>query len=122
MTPCSHGLGAFGMPGDLSSPSRFVRAAFVKANSPEKDTESENISQFFHILGSVEQQEGCAAADNEWIKTVYASCCNTDQLIYYYHTYTNRQITAVRMFPADMQEQKLIQYPLNTTEQIRFAN
>ena len=122
MTPCSHGLGAFGLPGDLSSPSRFVRAAFVKANSPVKDTESESVSQFFHILGSVEQQEGCAAAADGWNKTIYASCCNTDQLIYYYHTYTNRQITAVRMLPEYLQSQKLIQYPLVAAEQIRFEN
>ena len=29
----SRGMGAMGLPGDLSSQSRFVRAAFVRANS-----------------------------------------------------------------------------------------
>ena len=122
LTPCSHGLGAFGLPGDLSSPSRFIRAAFVKANSPAKQTEEESISQFFHILGSVAQQDGCAETANGWNKTVYASCCNTDELIYYYHTYYNRQITAVPFIREWMDDTKLHIYPLVTKEQIRWEH
>ncbi len=52
----SRGMGAMGLPGDLSSQSRFVRAAFVRANSVSGDGEAESLSQLFHILGSVEQQ------------------------------------------------------------------
>ena len=33
LSPFSRGMGGFGLPGDLSSASRFVRAAFVKLNS-----------------------------------------------------------------------------------------
>lgn len=55
----SRGMGALGLPGDLSSQSRFVRAAFVKLNSVSGDSEAESVSQFFHILGSVEQQSAC---------------------------------------------------------------
>ena len=50
------GMGALGLPGDLSSQSRFVRVAFVKLNSVSGDSEEESVSQFFHILGSVDQQ------------------------------------------------------------------
>ena len=78
LKPYSLGMGAAGLPGDLSSPSRFVRAAFTCANAVSGEDEEENVSQFFHILGSVEQQAGCArAGDNRWERTVYASCCNT---------------------------------------------
>lgn len=52
-------MGALGLPGDLSSASRFVRAAFVRMNAVSGDSEEESVSQFFHILGSVEQQRGC---------------------------------------------------------------
>ena len=55
----SRGMGGMGLPGDLSSQSRFVRAAFVKMNSLSGDSEEESVSQFFHILGSVDQQRGC---------------------------------------------------------------
>ena len=55
----SRGMGALGLPGDLSSMSRFVRVAYTKLNAVCRDTEAENVSQFFHILGAVEQQRGC---------------------------------------------------------------
>ena len=54
----SRGMGAMGLPGDLSSQSRFVKVAFTKMNSLSGDSESESVSQFFHILTSVEQQRG----------------------------------------------------------------
>lgn len=44
----SRGMGAIGLPGDLSSQSRFIRAAFVKMNSVSKEEEKESVSQFFH--------------------------------------------------------------------------
>ena len=59
LNPYSRGMGAMGLPGDLSSQSRFIRAAFVKMNSLSGDSEEESVSQFFHILGSVDQQRGC---------------------------------------------------------------
>ena len=55
----SRGMGAIGLPGDLSSTSRFARVAFVKQTSLPADSEVESVSQFFHILGSVDQQRGC---------------------------------------------------------------
>ena len=55
----SRGMGAMGLPGDLSSRSRFARVAYSKMNSRSGDSENESVSQFFHILGSVEQQRGC---------------------------------------------------------------
>ena len=58
ITEYSRGMGAMGMPGDLSSASRFVKAAFTCMNSVSGNSEEESVSQFFHILGSVEQQRG----------------------------------------------------------------
>lgn len=95
-TPYSRGLGAFGLPGDLSSASRFIRAAFVKTNSVCKAEKLDEINQFFHILGSVEQQRGCVMPkDGEYEITVYTSCADLDSGIYYYTTYDNRRINGV---------------------------
>ena len=55
----SRGMGGIGLPGDLSSVSRFVKATFTKLNSVSRSSEYESISQFFHILSSVEQQKDC---------------------------------------------------------------
>ena len=59
----SRGMGALGLPGDLSSASRFARVAFVKDHSFSGDSEEESVSQFFHILGSVDQQRGCCEVE-----------------------------------------------------------
>ena len=45
----SRGMGAIGLPGDFSSTSRFVRAAFLKENSVFGTEEQKNVGQFFHI-------------------------------------------------------------------------
>lgn len=123
LTPYSRGMGAMGLPGDLSSPSRFVRAAFVRQNSVAGQSESESVSQFFHILGSVEQQRGCVQMpDGRYEVTVYSSCCNTDKGIYYYTTYENRQITGVDLHREDLDGNRLVSYPLIQGQQIHIQN
>jgi len=119
----SRGMGAIGLPGDLSSQSRFVRVAFVKMNSVSGDTEAESVGQFFHILGSVEQQRGCCeAGEGKYEITIYTSCCNADKGIYYYTTYENRQITAVDMNREKLDGARLVRYPLIAEEQIQMQN
>ncbi len=119
----SRGLGALGLPGDLSSMSRFVRVAFVKMNSLSEENEMASVSQFFHILNSVDQQRGCCdLGNNKFEITIYTSCCNTNKGIYYYTTYNNHQITAVDMHKENLNGSTLIHYPLITGEQIYFQN
>ncbi|MCI8513624.1 MAG: choloylglycine hydrolase family protein [Lachnospiraceae bacterium] len=119
----SQGMGALGLPGDLSSQSRFVRAVFVKMNSASGDTESESVSQFFHILGAVAQPRGCCELDNgQFEVTLYTSCCNADRGVYYYTTYENHQITAVDMCRENLNGRCLIRYPAIRGEQIRRQN
>lgn len=117
------GMGALGLPGDLSSQSRFVRAAFVKMNSVSGNTETESVSQFFHILGAVDQQRGCCVVeDGKYEITIYTSCCNADRGIYYYTTYDNHQITAVDMHKEELDGACLARYPLIRGEQINMQN
>lgn len=119
----SRGMGALGLPGDLSSQSRFVRAAFVKMNSISQEGEKESISQFFHILNSVDNQRGCCnLGDDKYEITLYTSCCNTQKGIYYYTTYNNHQITAVDMYKEDLNKDELIRYSLIKEEQIKMQN
>ena len=119
----SRGMGAMGLPGDLSSASRFVKVAFTKLNSVSGDSEEESVSQFFHVLGSVEQQRGCVhMGDNQYEITIYTSCCNTDKGIYYYTTYGNSQITAVDMHKENIDGCELISYELIKGQQINYLN
>lgn len=120
--PTSRGLGAVGLPGDLSSASRFVRASFSKLNAIAPEDEDSCVGQFFHILDSVSQIEGCCKAEKGYVKTVYSSCCNTDRGIYYYTTYNNRQINAVHMHQSVLDGPNLQSFPLIHQEQIRHIN
>ena len=123
LTAYSRGMGAMGLPGDLSSASRFAKVAFTKMNAKSGDSELESISQFFHILGSVDQQRGCCeVADGKYEITLYTSCCNASKGIYYYTTYENHQITAVDLYREELDGTKLFRYPLITGEQIRWQN
>lgn len=123
LTTYSRGMGAMGLPGDLSSASRFVKAAFTKMNSRSGDSESESISQFFHILGSVEQQRGCVhMGEGKYEITIYSSCCNVDKGIYYYKTYENSQITGVDMYKENLEGTETVSYPLITGQQIKMQN
>ena len=125
----SRGMGGMGLPGDLSSTSRFVRAAFTRMNSICGESEEESVSQFFHILGSVEQQRGCVRlkkqgeqfggdskeaeeTDEKYEITIYSSCCNTDKGIYYYKTYDNFNIQAMDMKQADLTGSELVVCPM----------
>ena len=92
-------------------------------NSVSGDGELESVSQFFHILNSVDQQRGCCdLGDNKYEITIYTSCCNATKGIYYYTTYDNHQITAVNMDKENLEGDKLIRYPLIKEEQIKLRN
>ena len=119
----SRGMGAIGLPGDLSSQSRFVRVGFVKMNSVSDDDEKSSVSQFFHILNSVDQQRGCCdIGDGKYEITIYTSCCNASKGIYYYTTYNNHQITGVNMFKENLDGDKIIKYPVIEDGLVRWQN
>ena len=119
----SRGMGALGLPGDLSSASRFARVAFTRAHSLSGDSESESISQFFHILGSASQQRGCCEVrEGHYEISLYTSCCNASKGIYYYTTYENHQISAVDMHHENLDSSELICFPLIQGQQIHFQN
>lgn len=117
------GMGGLGLPGDLSSASRFVRASFTKMNSVSGDSEEESVSQFFHILGSVDQQRGCSEDENgKYEITLYTSCCNASKGVYYYTTYNNHQITAVDMHKEALEQGELVRYPVVDEQRIFYRN
>ena len=119
----SRGMGALGLPGDLSSASRFVRAAFVRAHSASGEDETASVSQFFHILGAVEQPRGCCeVAEGKYEITIYTSCCNADRGIYYYTTYDNSRISALDMHAENLDAKTLARFAPVTESQILYQN
>ena len=119
----SRGMGALGLPGDLSSGSRFVRAAFTKLHSVCGESEADCVGQFFHIMETVSQTRGCCeVAPGEFERTIYTSCWNAARGIYYYTTYGNRRITAVDLHREPLDGTALRRYPMLTAEDILMQN
>lgn len=119
----SRGMGTYGLPGGLDSVSRFVRAAFTRANSLSGEDESSAVSQFFHLLSAVEQQRGCVhLPQGQYELTRYSSCCNTTRGIYYYTTYDNRAITAVSLHREELDGDTVAAYPLLTEQRVEWQN
>ena len=115
----SNGMGAQGLPGDWSSPSRFVRAAFVLHNAQCADTEEACVSQFFHMLDAVAMPSGSVLVHGKPEITVYSCCCNMDTGMYYYTTYENRTVTAISLYGSALDGSALTLYPLETELYIR---
>lgn len=121
LVPFSRGTGAMGLPGDFSSASRFIKAAFMNLNSLPGETDG--ITQLFHILGSVEQIRGSVRlSGGELEKTVYTACMDIEKKIYYYRTYENNRITGVRFFGESFPGDKIIIYPMRKKQDILFEN
>ncbi len=115
----SRGLGAVGMPGDFSSASRFVRAAFVKEHI---NTECD-IGGLFHIAGAVSVPKDCVITERgEGVSTVYTSVADGKNLVYYFTTEKNRRIRAVSMKKADVYGADLTSFSIYTAEDILYIN
>lgn len=113
----SRGMGAIGLPGDLSSTSRFARAAFVKLNSIAGECENECVNQFFHIMDTIIQPRGCCEVKNgEYEISIYTSCCNAAKGIYYYKTYDNSRIAGIDMHREDFDGTKCVCYKPDKTD------
>ena len=118
-TPIGRGGGAVGMPGDYTSPSRFVRAAFGAAHAPTEEP-MQKIGGYFRRMAAVEIPRGWVQSeDGRWVETHYTSCMDLEQGVYYYHTAGCRRITAVRLTDTATD---LIAYPLHKQEDIAWEN
>lgn len=119
----SRGLGTRGLPGGMDSESRFVKVAFTKFNSVAKNDELSSVNQYFHVLQSVEQQNGTdEVAPGKFEYTIYSTCYNQDQGIMYYTTYANHQISAVKLTQQNLAGQKLAAFPMLARETINYQN
>ncbi len=119
----SQGMGAVGLPGDVSSMSRFVRMAFARNSSVCGEDEASSVGQFFHLLSTVEMVRGvCRTDEGRWDITVYSACINADKGLYYYTTYGNRRISCVDMHATALDSDTISRFPLDCEQSIRYLN
>ncbi len=119
----SGGMGAIGLPGDFSSASRFVKAAFVKQYARCNGEEADSVTQFFHILDAVAMPRGAIRSqEGEDVITRYSSCCSMEKGIYYYSTYENRRIRAVYLHHYELDSGLIQTFPLSDQQDFLFEN
>lgn len=119
----SRGMGSIGLPGGTDSVSRFVRACFTKLNSRAPQDEDSNVSEFFHILGNVQQVSGETELKKDVYEiTQYSSCINTETGTMYYTTYYNQSISAVNLFKENLDQKEMIVYPFQRKLAVQYQN
>ena len=121
LRPYSRGMGAIGLPGDFSSVSRFVRAVYSKMHT--RPTSGSDISRFFHVIGTVNVPHGIVTTEaGTPASTLYTSCMDQDEKVYYFTTYEDRRIRAVKLFGADLDDDKITTYPMASREDTLALN
>lgn len=119
-SPVSRGGGCVGMPGDYTSPARFVRAAFGAAHATAESPE-ERVGGYFRRMAAVEVPRGWVQAeDGRWVVSHYTSCMDLEGGVYHYRTYGCHRITAVRLRIPDGEDR--VCYPLRRQEDVRWEN
>lgn len=114
LEPFANGMGAIGLPGDASSPSRFVKTVFLKEHITSNGSEEENVLQYFRVLNQVSMVKGTVITKtNKEDYTTYSACMNASKGIYYYQTYENGNISSVSMHHENLDTYELIVYPLD---------
>ena len=106
LSPLSLGSGMLGLPGDFTSPSRFVRAAFFSQHAVPVTTSSAAVDLTFHILNQFDVPKGSvrqkANSSIECDYTLMTSVKNSKTLQYFYRTYTDQTIKFIRLHDFDL--------------------
>ena len=116
LAQCFSGSGAQGLPGDWSSPSRFIRLAMLKKFAVPGRDETQGIARLFRLMESaafplglvrVSQPGGPTALDQNiqpWDYTLYTAVMCAESGRYCWTTYENPTIRTVTL--ADLSTQK----------------
>ncbi|MGL4450399.1 MAG: linear amide C-N hydrolase, partial [Sarcina sp.] len=117
------GSGTFGIPGDYTPPSRFVRAAYLKHVALKPRDEIEAITTLFHILSNCEVPKGAVLKDGKDIDyTLYTSVMCSESCTYYYKTYENSQVVGIEMLKEDLDRKDIKEYLNSRKQQIEYQS
>lgn len=117
LSPISGNSGFLGLPGDATSPSRFVRAAFYRNTAPKLDSAFETVAQAFHILNNFDIPMGIQhpAGKVPDFPSATQWTCVSDQtnLIIYYKTAENSLIRSIDLNEIDFGRINYQNHPLD---------
>ncbi len=108
-SPFGLGLGAVGLPGDFSSASRFVKAAWLRG-MVTCSSETECVPQVFRILSAVAPLKGSVLTDDGRAHyTTYSACIDTARGRYHYRTYDRVETQTADLYVAELNGDRLIE-------------
>lgn len=123
LKPFSQGSGTFGLPGDFTPTSRFVRTAFMKNNVEQPKDEIGAVTLAHHILESVSIPRGIVVTpDQTFDFTCYAAYICAESKTYYYSTYGNQRIRCVQLTSELEAETDYREFKVNPKEDIERLN
>lgn len=121
VTAQSFGVGSnfVGLPGDISPPSRFVRAAFYVNSAPVLKTAQQAVSQAFHILNNFDIPIGSEFNDKAHIPdlpsaTQWTSVIDQNNGDLYYKTMYNSTIRRVDLASLNFNAKQEYKQPLDS--------
>lgn len=98
LTPFGQGGGTFGLPGDYTSPSRFVRTAWLKSHTPIPADRQAAVNTCFHIMNSVTIPKGAVMTSRGTPSyTQYTAFIDLSAKEYFFKTYDNSRITSAKL-------------------------
>ncbi len=123
LSPFGAGSGFLGIPGDITPPSRFVRAALYQSSAPKSQTAWQTVKQCFQILNNfdipigIEFEQGKIPA-NIQSATQWTSATDVTNKMIYYRTMNNSTIRCIDLKEINFSTVKYRSEPLdNVTDQ-----
>lgn len=122
------GSGMLGLPGDITPPSRFVRAAFYVNSAPVFENENQMMKQAFHILNNFDIPIGIEYGSKEHIPsdlqsaTQWTAASDQKNMIFYYKTMFNSQIRKIDLKTIDFNKKEIKVLPLDKKKEENIEN
>ncbi|WP_435017255.1 linear amide C-N hydrolase [Tundrisphaera sp. TA3] len=115
LAPLGQGAGLFGIPGDFTPPSRFVRAvAFTQTATPTA-TARDAVDQAFHILNHFDIPRGSVRETGKGPEsfevTQWTAVADLANLRYHFHTEANRKVRMVDLRRLDLDAKEIRTIP-----------
>ena len=100
------GSGLHGLPGDMTPPSRFVRAAFFQSTAPRLEKPEHTVVQAFHLLNNFDIPVGIQFSDSKLVPNMPSAtqiiiATDLKNRCLYYRTMYNSTIRCIDMHTID---------------------
>ncbi len=119
LAPLGVGSGMLGLPGDFTSPSRFVRAVAFSQSAVPVASATDGVKQVFHILNTFDIPRGAVrvSTDGKTVEeTQWTSVTDLTNRKFYFRTFDNSQIRVIDLKKCDLGAKEVAFLPVRGDE------